>query len=60
MVIGFGQLLERSTLSPYDRECVDQILMGGRRLLELAEELQGQGSAPETRTKNTTRANLQD
>jgi signal transduction histidine kinase len=38
-ILGFAQLLETSTLSPYDRECVDQILLGGRRLLELIEEM---------------------
>jgi signal transduction histidine kinase len=38
-ILGFGQLLETSTLTPYDRECVDQILTGGRRLLELINEV---------------------
>lgn len=38
-ILGFGQLLETSTLSPSDRESVDQILRGGRHLLELINEV---------------------
>lgn len=38
-ILGFGQLLETSTLSPGDRESVGQILRGGRHLLELINEV---------------------
>lgn len=38
-ILGFGQLLETTTLSPNDRESVDQILRGGRHLLELINEV---------------------
>ena len=38
-VIGFGQLLELDDLEPQQREGVDQILKGGRHLLELINEV---------------------
>lgn len=38
-ILGFGQLLETSTLSTGDRESVGQILRGGRHLLELINEV---------------------
>ena len=34
-ILGFGQLLELSTLAPADRESVEQIMRAGRRLLDL-------------------------
>ena len=38
-ILGFGQLLETSTLSPDDRQSVHQILKGGRHLLNLINEV---------------------
>jgi len=38
-VLGFGQLLETSTLPPDDVESVQQILKGGRHLLDLINEV---------------------
>ena len=38
-VIGFGQLLEMDDLEPQQREGVEQILKGGRHLLELINEV---------------------
>ena len=38
-ILGFGQLLETSTLSPDDDESVQQILKGGRHLLDLINEV---------------------
>ena len=38
-VIGFGQLLELDELQPRQSEAVDQILKGGRHLLELINEV---------------------
>lgn len=38
-VLGFGQLLERSELGADDRESVEHIQRGGRRLLEIIDDL---------------------
>jgi len=38
-ILGFGQLLETSTLAPDDVESVQQILKGGRHLLDLINEV---------------------
>lgn len=38
-ILGFGQLLETSTLPPDDVESVEQILKGGRHLLDLINEV---------------------
>ncbi|RYG71896.1 PAS domain S-box protein [bacterium] len=38
-ILGFGQLLELSSLSERDEECVDQILKGGEHLLTLINEV---------------------
>lgn len=38
-ILGFGQLLETSTLSTDDRQSVHQILKGGRHLLDLINEV---------------------
>jgi PAS domain S-box-containing protein len=38
-VLGFGQLLEYSTLPPADQQSVAQILRGGRHLLDLINEI---------------------
>ena len=38
-VIGFGQLLEMSTLGPQDRESVGMIIKAGRHLLDLINEV---------------------
>ena len=38
-VLGFGQLLQADTKSPADQESVNQILDGGRRLLQLVNEV---------------------
>lgn len=38
-ILGFGQLLEMEQLSDSQKECVDQILKGGRHLLNLINEV---------------------
>lgn len=38
-VLGFAQLLERSTLSPEDRDSVQQVLRGGRTLLAMVDSV---------------------
>ncbi len=38
-ILGFGQLLEMDSLNPEQREGVEQILKGGRHLLELINEV---------------------
>jgi len=38
-VLGFGQLLEHSTLSPDDRDSVAQVLRGGRTLLAMIDSV---------------------
>jgi len=38
-ILGFGQLLEGSALSPNDRDSVEQILMAGRRLLDVINDV---------------------
>ncbi len=38
-ILGFGQLLERSALSPDDRDSVGQVLRGGRTLLAMIDSV---------------------
>src|SRR5262249_12281554 len=38
-ILGFGQVLGMSSLAPDQRECLDQVLRGGRHLLRLVNEL---------------------
>jgi signal transduction histidine kinase/ActR/RegA family two-component response regulator len=38
-ILGFGQLLEVAKLELEQRECVDEILIGGRHLLQVVDEL---------------------
>ncbi len=38
-ILGFGQVLESSSLAPEDRDSVERIMEGGRRLLELVDDL---------------------
>ncbi|MDX1931802.1 MAG: ATP-binding protein [Capsulimonadales bacterium] len=38
-ILGFGQILQRQTLTPLQQESVDYILSGGRHLLDLINEI---------------------
>ena len=38
-ILGFGQVLGMTTLAPDQRECLEQVLRGGRHLLRLVNEL---------------------
>jgi signal transduction histidine kinase len=40
-ILGFGRLLETEELTPDQRECVEQILLGGERLRALIEATLG-------------------
>ncbi len=40
-ILGFGRLLEGEELTPDQRECVEQIVLGGERLRALIESALG-------------------